>query len=167
MYGDGGAWFTAPITSGYVQRGGYGSTRTGSRTGWRPSAQTIARANRRDAATLRVTIRALTRQAVARGASVPVWSEPSELRGARLVAALQARVDQLQSILRGSRGTGQTAAEFVAAQADAPQDLDLPAALVTAEAPAATGRAWVVPTVVGVVTVSALGAAAFMFWRSR
>jgi hypothetical protein len=158
MYGDGGAWFTAPITSGYVQRGGYGSTRTGSRTSAQTSMLVPA---------LRRVIGALTRQAVAQGASVPAWSEPSGVGGARLVAALQARVDQLQSILRGSRGTGQTAAEFVAAQADAPQDLDLPAALVTAEAPAATGRAWVVPTVVGVVTVSALGAAAFMFWRSR
>jgi hypothetical protein len=162
MFGDGGAWFTAPITSGYVQRGGYGSTRTGSRTSAQTSMQVPA---------LRVTIGALTRQAVAQGASVPAWSEPSGVGGARLVAALQARVDQLQSILRGSRaptgrGTGQTAAAF-AAQADAPQDLNLPAALVTAEAPAATGRAWVIPTVVGVVTVSALGAAAFMFWRSR
>lgn len=38
-YGDGGAWFTAPITSGYVQRGGYSGLDVKTR---RPSARRVA-----------------------------------------------------------------------------------------------------------------------------
>jgi hypothetical protein len=52
-YGDGGAWFTAPITSGYVQRGGYhgmdlgrASARASRHTAgvFRPSAHSSAKA---------------------------------------------------------------------------------------------------------------------------
>lgn len=162
MYGDGGAWFTAPITSGYVQRGGYGAARSGSRT-----SASVGFDVARTVQHLNAQVSALTRAAEAAGFDVTTFKVDQSLSPSRQIAALNARAAYLKDVLaQGSAAsersgrTGQTAADFVASQFDV-VDNAKPANLSVAPP-----TPWV-PVVVGLTTVAAIATATYIFLRSR
>lgn len=147
-YGDGGAWFTAPITSGYVQRGGYGASTRSGRSG---TAEAV------ELGLLRRQIRELTAKAQAEGRHVPTWSEPRGVNASRLRAALRNRVEALTAV--------RSEPLAVAATQAAPGGQAFIAAERASYVPSSPG--WVIPTVVGVAAAAALGAATYLVLRSR
>ena len=154
MYGDGGAWFTAPITSGYVQRGGYyGEAYGRTRSGAQSNPDTVV-------ASLRRQVAVLTSEAVSKGVSVQAWAEPRGVNAARLIAALNTRIETLRA---ASRTAGQTPAFQLPPEGAVIAEQ----ALAMGPSPTASMPRWVVPAIVGVSAAAALGTAAYLILRPR